>query len=155
MALNINMREQDRDTLRLIDHCTTINLPTFADKRGSLTLLDREIATELLPFKPERVFWIHGADAMAVRGEHAHRTCWEMVCAVSGSFKLTLSDGREEKVFVMDSPNNGVIIPPMVWCRLEDFSPNAVCLTFASGDYDASGYINDFEELRQTNDEQE
>lgn len=141
------MQIRGRNTMRPIDQCTTISLPTFSDKRGSLTLLDRETTAKLLPFKPERTFWIHAVEAQAVRGEHAHRTCWEMVCAISGSFKLTLSDGKEEKVFRMDSPQTGVIIPPMVWCRLEDFSPSAVCLTFASGDYDASGYINDFELL--------
>lgn len=138
-----------------IRDCTIINLPTFADKRGNLAVIDRETAAKLLPFKPERLFWIYGTDTHSVRGEHAHQACWEMVCAVSGSFKLTLSDGTEDKVFVMNSPDKGVIIPPMVWCRLEDFSPNAVCLTIASGDYDAEGYIHDFAELILRKSEQE
>lgn len=138
-----------------IRDCAIINLPTFADKRGNLAVIDRETAAKLLPFKPERLFWIYGTDTHSVRGEHAHQTCWEMVCAVSGSFKLTLSDGTEDKVFVMNSPDKGVIIPPMVWCRLEDFSPNAVCLTIASGDYDAEGYIHDFAELIRRKSEQE
>ena len=45
---------------------------------------------------------------------------------------------------LLDSPQRGVIIPPMVWCRLHNFAPDTVCLTLASGDYDAQGYINDF-----------
>lgn len=131
-----------------INDCVIIDLPTFTDNRGSLSLIDSEVVTQLLPFKPERVFWIYGTNPDTVRGQHAHRTCWEMVCAVSGSFSLTLSDGREEKTFLLDTPNKGVIIPPMVWCRLYDFAPGTVCLALASDDYDAEGYINDFEQFK-------
>ena len=132
-----------------IKDCGPIELPTHADHRGSLTVID-DAEASLLPFRPERVFWIHGAGQDAVRGEHAHRTCWEIVCAVSGSFSLTLSDGLEEKTFLMDSPTKGVIIPPMIWCRLEHFAPGTVCLTIASGSYDAEGYINNLEQLKPT-----
>lgn len=131
-----------------INDCAIINLPTFTDNRGSLSLVDNEVAAQLLPFKPERVFWIYGTNPDTVRGQHAHRSCWEMVCAVSGSFSITLSNGNEEKAFLLDSPDKGVIIPPMVWCRLSDFAPGTVCMALASGDYDAEGYINDFEQFK-------
>ena len=107
-----------------IKDCGPIELPTHADHRGSLTVID-DAEASLLPFRPERVFWIHGAGQDAVRGEHAHRTCW-------------------------DSPTKGVIIPPMIWCRLEHFAPGTVCLTIASGSYDAEGYINKLEQLKPT-----
>ena len=136
------------NTTFTLKDCGPIELPTHTDQRGSLTVVDDATAS-LLPFRPERIFWIHGTNAGAVRGEHAHRTCWEMVCAVSGSFRLTLSDGHEERTFLMDSPTKGGVIPPMVWCRLEHFAQGTVCLTIASGSYDAEGYINDFEKLNR------
>lgn len=131
-----------------INDCAIIDLPTFTDQRGCLTLVDNNAVTQLLPFKPARIFWIYGTTPSTVRGQHAHRSCWEMVCAVSGSFRLTLNDGREEKTFMLDSPCKGVIIPPMVWCRLYDFAPSTACLALASDDYDAEGYINDFEQFK-------
>lgn len=124
--------------------CVTIPLPTHSDNRGNLTVIAPQFVAKHLPFEPKRWFWIHGVAPDAIRGEHAHRTCWEMVVAVSGSFKLTLHDGTKENTFILDSPHQGVIIPPMVWCRLWDFRPDTVCLTMASDDYDTSGYINDF-----------
>lgn len=127
--------------------CQTIQLPSFCDMRGSLTLLDGQAIAERLPFRPKRCFWIHNVTKQNSRGEHAHRTCWEVVFAVSGQFSLTLHDGKDEKTFMLDSPNKGVVIPPMVWCRLWDFTDSTVCLTFASEDYDATGYINDFKEF--------
>ena len=127
-----------------LKECAIVELPTFTDSRGSLSLVDSDTAAKLLPFKPERVFWIHGTEEHTIRGQHAHRSCWELVVAVSGSFSLTLNDGKNDKTFLLDSPQRGVIIPPMVWCRLHNFAPDTVCLTLASGDYDAQGYINDF-----------
>ena len=130
-----------------IKDCVVIDLPTFTDHRGSLSLVDSVVAAKLLPFTPGRIFWIYGAQADTVRGQHAHRNCWEMVCTVSGSLRLTLNDGIEEKVFTLNTPDKGVIIPPMIWCRLDNFAPGTVCLALASDDYDAAGYINDFQQF--------
>lgn len=132
-----------------LNDCIIIPFPTHSDCRGNLTVIDSGFAASRLPFVPKRWFWIHGADTNAVRGEHAHRSCWEVVAAVSGSFRLTLHDGMEQKTFVLCSPSEGVVIPPMVWCRLWDFAPDTVCLTMASGEYDTDGYINDFEEFKK------
>jgi len=128
--------------------CIIISLPSFADNRGKLTVVDSTVVSNLLPFTPKRTFWIHGVNPDSERGQHAHRTCWELVCAVSGSFSLTLSDGKDQKTFELDSPSKGVIIPPMVWCKLWNFAEGTVCLTLASDDYDTTGYINDFESFR-------
>ncbi len=128
-----------------LDECKTINLPTHKDSRGSLTLIDRDTAYASLPFVPKRCFWIHSVSNNVTRGEHAHRTCWELVVPVYGSFSLGLHDGFHTKDVVADNPCRGIVIPPMVWCRLWNFSPGAVCLVLASEDYDKDGYINDFD----------
>ena len=93
-----------------LKECAIVELPTFTDSRGSLSLVDSDTAAKLLPFKPERVFWIHGTEEHTIRGQHAHRSCWELVVAVSGSFSLTLNDGKNDKTFLLDSPQRGVII---------------------------------------------
>lgn len=127
-----------------LSECKIIDIPTHEDLRGCLSVLDQNAIKSLLPFQFQRLFWIHSIPFNTERGQHAHRTCWEFVLAISGQFTLTLHDGSQEQKFILDSPNRGVIIPPMVWCRLSDFSDNAVCLALASGDYDEEGYINDF-----------
>lgn len=129
--------------------CKTVDLPTFTDERGSLTLMDRQTAEAELPFVPKRAFWIHHTPVSATRGEHAHRSCWELVLAVNGQFHLTLSDGHTTKDFTLDSPQTGVLIPPMIWCKLWGFKEGTVCLTLASQDYDAGGYINDFQTFQR------
>ena len=69
-----------------------INFSEFTEKRGMLTVVD---FNKDLPFDISRVFWITNVDAEQTRGNHAHRTCYEVVIAVSGSFKVKLShDGK-------------------------------------------------------------
>lgn len=120
---------------------------TFGDERGVLTIAGNAEGVRL-PFDVQRVFWIHGVPAYGRRGMHAHRTCWEALSAVSGSFKVKVSNGIETPVtFLLDKPRKGLLIPPMVWCELFDFSADAVCLCLASGCYDPSGYISNYDDF--------
>lgn len=125
----------DLDTL-------TFSIPTFRDERGTLSVVDG-LADEL-PFVPQRVFWIYNLPADSQRGGHAHRSCWEALIAIQGSVEVTLRSATAERSFVLDSPTQGVLIPPAVWCDLKHFTPNSICLCLASEAYDASGYITEF-----------
>lgn len=117
----------------------------FPDARGVLTVSNKE-GGEALPFRPDRVFWISDIPSGQQRGMHAHRTCHEALAALRGSFKVRVDNGKgASEVFLLDSPRTGLHIPPMYWCELYDFTPDALCLCLASGAYDPSGYINDYD----------
>jgi dTDP-4-dehydrorhamnose 3,5-epimerase-like enzyme len=125
---------------------------TFSDSRGKLTVA--EIDELNLPFIPKRVFWIHEIPTGTQRGEHANRSCQELIIAINGSFKLWLSDGKNEKEYILDTPNEGVYIPPMVWCKLTEFTPGTICLCLADKEYNESEYINDYKTfLKETSNE--
>lgn len=115
------------------------------DKRGSLCVAQSNLLHE--PFQMKRVFWIYDVPEEATRGEHANRSCTELLVAVSGSVKVWLTDGHSECEFLLDSPEKGLYIPPMVWCRLTQFSPNCVCICMADQDYDEELYINRYEDF--------
>ena len=115
---------------------------THIDERGQLTVA--EFADLAPSFTPQRAFWIHHIPESTMRGEHANRNCSELVVAVSGSFRLWLTDGENEQEFLLNNPGEGIYIPPMVWCRLSDFTPDAICLCLADKAYDRSEYIDDY-----------
>lgn len=119
----------------------------YPDARGVL-ILSRAQDDPHLPFVVQRVFWITNVPAGEERGKHAHRTCWEALVAVKGQFSVRVDagDGVMQDM-TLDRPEQGVVIPPMVWCELYDFSEDAVCLCLASGDYDPEGYIGDYHEF--------
>ena len=119
------------------------SIQSHPDTRGRLYVVSQQ--QMVCPFNMQRAFWITDVPEGTTRGEHANRSCTELVVAVKGSVRIWLTDGREETEVLLNSPDMGIYIPPMVWCRLTDFSADAVVLCLADEDYDRSTYINDYE----------
>ncbi|GIX29070.1 MAG: hypothetical protein KatS3mg123_2951 [Burkholderiales bacterium] len=67
--------------------------------------------------------------------------------AMSGSFDVTLDDGRERKLFHLNRSYYGLYIPPMLWRDLDNFSSGAVCMVLASDYYDEGDYFRDYDEF--------
>ena len=118
-------------------------IQTHPDARGHLYVVSQQQMVR--PFNMQRAFWITDVPEGTTRGEHANRSCTELVVAVKGSVRIWLTDGHEETEVLLSRPDMGIYIPPMVWCRLRDFSADAVVLCLADEDYDRSTYINDYE----------
>ena len=118
-------------------------IQSHPDARGHLYVVSQQQMVR--PFNMQRAFWITDVPEGTTRGEHANRSCTELVVAVKGSVRIWLTDGHEETEVLLSSPDMGIYIPPMVWCRLRDFSADAVVLCLADEDYDRSTYINDYE----------
>ena len=121
--------------------CRLIAFPEHRDGRGCLAFAE---AREAVPFAIERVFWIYGVPEGAVRGEHSHGECAEVVVPVHGAFDMTLDDGTVRVTLHMDSPHVGILIPAGVWCRLDGFALDTVCVVMASHPYNADGYVHDY-----------
>ena len=124
--------------------CRMIELPLIADERGALAFGECE---KHIPFKIERVFWTYNITDGLSRGNHAHRTCSMVIFPLGGSFKMEVDDGKTKLVLEMNDPHKGILIPPLVWCKLYDFTPAATCVSLASEPYDADDYIHDYEEF--------
>lgn len=113
-----------------------IGLPHVPDDRGVLTSIEAGID---IPFDIRRIFFMH--QIRAERGGHAHRLTQQLVLSVSGEFKVDLSDGRESASYEFTDANRGLYLPPMIWVRLYDFAPGAVCLVLADTHYDRGASI--------------
>jgi len=121
-----------------------IELPKHVDPRGNLTVAEQ---MKNVPFDIARVYWTYDIPSGERRGGHAHRTCEEIVIAVSGSFDVEVFDGVERKRYHLNHPYQGLYIGTNVWRTLEDFSSGAVCLVLASELFDEQEYIYDYEEF--------
>lgn len=129
------------------NHLQSFQLPSFADHRGTLTVADLADLKATLGFETQRVFWITQVNSGETRGTHAHKSCWEALLAVSGGFKLKISNGHESWVEMVKADGRGVVIPPMFWCELYEFAPETVCLCLASEPYDEAGYLKDYDDF--------
>lgn len=119
-------------------------LKTFTDKRGSLTIVEEGID---VPFGIQRVYWIHSVPQGEERGKHSNKVSSEYVVAVSGSVEITLEDINGRRIYLLDSKDKGLLIPPDTWDEIRNFSPDAVLLVLASHPYDESTYIHSYEEF--------
>jgi len=133
-------------TTELTTRCRLIALPRVTEQRGSLCVAE---AARQVPFAIERVFWIFDVPGNARRACHAHRQQQEFIIAASGSFSVRAEDGGITDQFVLDAPDKGLFIPELVWVELTEFSPQALCLAFASGPYDEADNVRDYDEYRR------
>lgn len=51
---------------------------------------------EHVPFAISRVYWVYDVPGGESRGGHAHKHCRSLIIAVSGSFNVTLDNGKEK-----------------------------------------------------------
>ena len=121
-------------------------MPRVPDIRGNLTVgeFDRSI-----PFQAKRYFIVFEVPSVETRGEHAHRECHQFLICVRGSCAVVADDGVNRQEFILDKPDVGIHLPPMIWGSKYKYSADAVLLVFASHYYDSSDYIRDYPEFYQ------
>jgi hypothetical protein len=122
-------------------NCRIIGLSNASDVRGNLTAID---FTDFSSFSVQRTFFVHNVPAFSVRGEHAHRKCSQFLIAVNGSLTVLVDDGVSKAEVLLNRPNEGLLIPPMVWAAQYDFRDSAVLGVLASHSYDSNDYIRDY-----------
>ncbi len=121
---------------------TIHRLPLVRDLRGFLTVM------EPLPFEVKRIFLVFDVPSRDVRGEHAHRALHQFLVCVHGECHLIVDDGHKKEEIVMNSPEIGVHVPPLVWAIQYRHAADAVLLVMASGPYDTGDYIRDYGEFQ-------
>ena len=108
-------------------------------------------ATLLQPMRPMSLpnMFKFGVDipAGAARGGHAHKECLEVIIAASGSFTVTLDDGNRKQSYLLNRPDQGLLVNTGIWRTLENFSAGSVCLVLASELYEEADYIYDYDEF--------
>ncbi|WP_264565177.1 sugar 3,4-ketoisomerase [Flavobacterium sp. N3904] len=129
--------------METINEIQLLKIPVVEDVRGNLGI----IQSDFLPFEFKRVYYLFDVPSTAFRGGHAHIDQQEVLIALSGSFEVTVNDGIEEKRYLLNKPNVGLLIPTGIWRELENFSSGAVCLVLASDDFLEEDYIRDFDEF--------
>lgn len=120
-----------------------IELPKITDPRGNLTVAE---ANKNVPFDIKRTYWVYDVPGGECRGGHAHKQCLEFIVAVSGSFHVTLDNGKEKNTYLLNHPWQGLLVDTGVWRTLDDFSSGAVCMVLASEKFEEEDYIREYED---------
>ena len=102
-----------------------------------------------MPFEIKRVFYQYDVPGGESRGAHAHKQDQQFLIAVSGAFEVLCDDGAQQKVFTLNRPYYGLLVPPGIWSAEQEFSSGSVCLVLTDNGYEASDYIRDYDEFLQ------
>lgn len=113
----------------------SVNLRTFTDNRGNLTVIEK-----IIPFDIKRIFYIYGVDS-SKRGGHRHRKTVQAAICLKGCCTIYCNNSREETVFELNAPHQCVILEPPDWHTMYDFSSDAILMILASEFFDQNDYI--------------
>lgn len=119
-------------------------LPIILDSRGSLSFAEYD---RHLPFTPARYFLLYDLPIDVARGGHAHLGLHQFMVCIKGSCKIALDDGRRRDDLALDSPRQGLYIPPMVWVEVYRCSPDAMILVLASDVFKEKDYIRKYDDF--------
>ena len=111
---------------------------------GICTHVDSSVG---VPFDIKRTYWTYDIPAGAARGGHAHKECLEVIIAASGSFTVTLDDGSKKETYLLNRPDQGLLVNTGIWRTLQDFAAGSVCFVLASDLYDADDYIYEYKDF--------
>ena len=113
------------------------------DPRGNLTPIEEY---KDVPFEIKRIFYLYDVPGGESRGAHAHYKDNQFLIAASGAFEVFVDDGVNQKVFTLNRPYYGLLVPPGIWAAEQEFSSGSVCLVLTDNTYVAEDYIREYDE---------
>ena len=124
--------------------CSMISLPINHQANGNLTAVSNGIQ---VPFDVKRVYYLYDVPGGFSRGGHGHLELQQLILALSGSFDITVDDGKVKRTFHLSRPNMGLYMPSGLWRELDNFSSGSICFVLASIEYDEKDYFRDYDKF--------
>ncbi len=121
-----------------------IELPDLGDHRGTLVVAE---TGKNIPFEIKRLYYISNVKSDIPRGFHAHKDLKQAAFCIQGQCQMLMDDGKQKEKVLLSQPDKGLIIPPMVWHEMHDFSEDCILLVLASDHYNESDYIRNYEDF--------
>jgi len=132
------MEEAKKST---VYNCSIIELDKHHHEKGNITVVEN---SKEVPFDVKRIYYLYDVPGGETRGGHAHKDLRQLIIAASGSFTVTLDDGKVKRTFLLNRPYQGLLVVPGIWRELDDFSSGSVCLVLASHNYSEDDYIREY-----------
>jgi len=129
-----------------VDDVLFINNKTIVDNCGNLTPIEGE---RDVPFSIKRIFYVSDVRDQATRGKHAHYKTRQLLICLNGKIDVICKDGDREVRYLLESPQQAVLVPEMIWDEQIYRSEDSLLLTVCSTNYDPEDYIHDFEEFKE------
>jgi hypothetical protein len=137
------MKSMEQDKFTVFD-CSIIQFPKIQNRAGNITPIQNKVE---IPFEIKRVYYLYDVPGGESRGAHAHKALEQLIIAASGSFDVTIDDGKNKRTVSLNRPYYGFYLRPGMWRELSNFSSGSICLVLASLLYDEADYIRDYDQF--------
>lgn len=126
-------------------NCYIIDFKPIGNKEiGHLIALEEN---RNIPFDIKRVYYTYGVPTDVKRGSHAHKNLEQVLICTNGSLKVRCFDGKNEKIYELNSPDKGIYLGTMLWHDMFDYNDSTIVMVLASNYYSEDDYIRDYEEF--------
>jgi len=121
-----------------------IKLKSFVNNTGKLVPLDFDKEIQI---KIKRIFYIFGKKN-SIRGDHAHKKCYQLFFPIKGSVDLTFTDGGKKKTIKLNPKKNiAVLIYNLVWCKLKFLNSDSIVMVGCDRKYEFNDYIEEYSDF--------
>jgi dTDP-4-dehydrorhamnose 3,5-epimerase-like enzyme len=121
-----------------------IDFKEIGSDEGKLVAIESGIN---IPFDIKRVYYLTSLKSSVPRGFHAHKKLIQIAFCLSGSCDMIFDSGAARETVTMDSTSRGLVIKPLIWHEMHNFSDNCVFMVLASEHYDELDYIRDYDDF--------
>lgn len=120
-----------------------IHLPHHFEENGDLIVMEK---FKNVPFEIQRVFVVR-APKGAIRGQHAHIKCTQLLTCPNGQIDVVCDDGKNKSYFTLNHPNIALLIPPGIWAQQTYTAENSILTVLCDRIYEAQDYIREYSEF--------
>ena len=125
-----------------IDDILVVDFTSFKEKSGSLIVAE---SGHDVPFNMARVFSVVSSNA--VRGDHAHKECSQLLLCLYGTVEVLCDDGFRTSMYLLDKPCEGLLIPPGIWATQSYINNNNVLNVYCDKAYNSDDYIHQYSDF--------
>jgi len=122
------------------------NTNTVVDLDGNLVPIESNID---VPFPIERIFYVYGVKNQDDRGKHSHYKTKQVLICLNGKVEVLVHDGIKSKKYLLESPQQALYIPELIWDEQVYLTENTVLLSICNTKHDPNDYINNFDEFKE------
>ncbi len=128
-----------------------LELDSKVDNRGYLGILE---STRHIPFDIKRIYFLKNLQSDIPRGFHTHKKLIQAAVCISGNYEMILDDGKNKESVALNSSHSPLLIEPLIWHEMQNFSHDCIILVLASDFYFEDDYVRDYAQfLRMVNEE--
>lgn len=111
-----------------------INLKTFTDTRGSLTVIER-----VIPFEIKRIFYVNGPGQF----KYGHKRMNQAVICLKGSCLIANDTGTEEQHFLLNTADQCLLLAHEDRYEMLEITDDAILMVLASEPFELEERVHE------------